>query len=206
MVKRGIPVLMPYFQRVDSLIWPRFHELFSANVASVKSVQVAPNSLDMRPHYVVRRYAEFATSLLSLTTDFKHPDVIASLNTLREDMTALLDRLAMAVQVDSAREKTRRQQVRSSEEEWVGGSSLRKQIFLLSNLDLILSLLRDKEIVSTETVMFEDKMETIIADFVEAELMTYFQVWCVLLLTGAHSPLDPASARVCSRHCQPRFH
>lgn len=40
MVKRGIPVLTSYMQRVDALIWPRFHEVFAANMASIKTFQV----------------------------------------------------------------------------------------------------------------------------------------------------------------------
>ncbi len=39
-------------------------------------------------------------------------EVIANLNVLRDEMTALLERLANAVQVDSSREKERKRQVR----------------------------------------------------------------------------------------------
>ena len=87
--------------------------------------------MDTRPHFIVRRYAEFATALLVLTENYKHPDLVICLNQLREEMMSLLERLSLAVAPDP-KEKNRR-----------------KQVFLITNLDVILSLLKEKSVVST---------------------------------------------------------
>lgn len=170
MVTRGIPALVPYFQRIDAMIWPRFNEVFALNLQSVKAFQIVPNSQDTRPHFIVRRYAEYATSVLSLTSQFKHPDVIGNLSMLREEILALLDRLAAQVQVENSKERVKKQ-----------------RIFMMMNLDVIQSLLRDKQIVSTETVVFEDKMEATVSQFVEAELTQYFKPLLVFVANPPRS-------------------
>lgn len=41
MVRRGIPVLVSYFQKLDALLLPRLLELIQQHVASVKAIQVS---------------------------------------------------------------------------------------------------------------------------------------------------------------------
>jgi Vps52 / Sac2 family len=49
------------------LLWPRFKLVFDANVRSVRDAHPRRlGSVDLTPHYVTRRYAEFAASLLAL--------------------------------------------------------------------------------------------------------------------------------------------
>jgi hypothetical protein len=50
------------------VLWPRFKLVFDMHLSSLRTAN--PRALwedDVRPHYVTRRYAEFAASLLHLT-------------------------------------------------------------------------------------------------------------------------------------------
>ena len=50
------------------VLWPRFKMVFDMHLSSLRTAN--PRALwedDVRPHYVTRRYAEFAASLLHLT-------------------------------------------------------------------------------------------------------------------------------------------
>ena len=157
MVRRGIPVLVPYFQKMDGLILPRLLEVLAANVQSVQQFTIPPGTIvELRPHFIVRRYAELVTALCVLTQEYKHPDVLTAMNQLREVMVALIDRLALSVQA-GPKERARKQ-----------------QIFTITNIDLILGLLREKEVVATEVVILEEKMEKTIDQFVQAQLMEFF--------------------------------
>lgn len=76
MQRRRIPVLDPMFDRISLLLWPRFKQLFDANVKSLKQAQIRGKSsattmmlgasVDLSPHYVSRRYAELVASILLL--------------------------------------------------------------------------------------------------------------------------------------------
>lgn len=49
------------------LLWPRFKTVFDLNLKSIKTVNHRKLGLvDMTPHYVSRRYAEFVSSILVL--------------------------------------------------------------------------------------------------------------------------------------------
>lgn len=157
MVRRGIPVLVQYFQKLDSLILPRLMEVLAANTASVRDFQPLPGKfVDLRPHFIVRRYAELVTALCVLTKDYKHPEVITAMDAMREAMVALIDKLSGLVQSEGKDKEKKR------------------QIFVITNLDLILGLLRDREIVATEAVVLEEKMQSTIDAFVNEQLMEFF--------------------------------
>jgi vacuolar protein sorting-associated protein 52 len=51
------------------LLWPRFKSVFDANFKSIATAHSQTRRLgtvDLTPHYVTRRYAEFTASLLAL--------------------------------------------------------------------------------------------------------------------------------------------
>ncbi len=160
MVRRGIPALVPYFQKIDALVLPRLLEVLQLHAASVVAFQAAPNSVELRPHFIVRRYAELLTALLVLTKDFPHPDVLAAMSGLRDAVLQLLERLAPLVSGSlNAAERERR-----------------KRIFVITNLDLMLGLAREREPPppSETIVIMEEKMEGCIAGFVQEQLAAEF--------------------------------
>jgi hypothetical protein len=60
MQRRRIPVLDPFFDRISLLLWPRFKQVFDANLKSVRMSYIPINMqkkiapIDLSPHYVSR--------------------------------------------------------------------------------------------------------------------------------------------------------
>ncbi|GLD95225.1 hypothetical protein PINS_up003867 [Pythium insidiosum] len=179
MEKRRIPCLDAFFDRVTLLLWPRFKAVFDLNVMSVKNAKVKKlGAIDLHPHYVIRRYAEFAASVLSLSHSTQPPQhsgpaghdreittmssvhmqengagemVLNNLAQLREEIRALLGRLA--------------EQHKTSKE---------RCVFLINNYDLVITQFQEKRIISDETAKFEELLATQRERFVEEELMTWY--------------------------------
>ena len=81
---KDIPLQDSFFDRVKCLLWPRFKTVFDMNLVSVRKAKAARLGYDMPcsvfqltrfsvssatnapTHYVTRRYAEFAASILAL--------------------------------------------------------------------------------------------------------------------------------------------
>jgi hypothetical protein len=106
----------------------------------------------------VRRYADLLSAMLVLTRDFPHPDVLGVLAGLRDDVFALLDRLAAALPSGGdARERDRK-----------------RRVFLMVNLDLIVGLARDKELGGAEVAWLEERMESEVGSFVAEQLLACF--------------------------------
>ncbi|TMW62995.1 hypothetical protein Poli38472_005613 [Pythium oligandrum] len=176
MEKRRIPCLDSYFDRVTLLLWPRFKAVFDLNLMSVRNAKAKKlGAIDLHPHYVIRRYADFTASVLSLslytqqaTTGTGADDetvvssaqmhengagdmVLNNLALLREEILALLNRLA--------------EQHRSSKD---------RCVFLVNNYDLVLSHFQEKRIVSDESSKFEELLASQREKFVEEELITWY--------------------------------
>ncbi len=172
MEKRRIPCLDSYFDRVTLLLWPRFKAVFDLNLMSIRNANVKKlGAIDLHAHYVIRRYAEFAASVLSLSlyTQSGGSDnesnissaqmhengagdmVINNLAQLREEVLGLVTRLA--------------DQHKNTKE---------KCVFLVNNYDLVLSQFQEKRIISDETSKFEELLAAQREKFVEEELMTWY--------------------------------
>jgi hypothetical protein len=88
------------------------------NRASIEAVNPAAlTAVDTRPHYIVRRYAEFSGSLLSLNEGGRFEQVTAALRSLRDEVANFIMRVA-------AEFPNRREQL----------------IFLINNYDMLLSV------------------------------------------------------------------
>lgn len=67
MQRRRIPVLDAFFDRLSLLLWPRLKFVFDANLRSIRNANPRKlGTVDLTPHYISRRYAEFAASILIL--------------------------------------------------------------------------------------------------------------------------------------------
>ncbi|RHY28847.1 hypothetical protein DYB32_008264, partial [Aphanomyces invadans] len=139
--QRRVPVLETYLNRVLVLLWPRIYAVLDLNVQSVK--QAKPKKLgavELHPHYVTRRYAEFVASVLGLVPEAASdgappthgPDgVYMHMAALREALVALLETLA-----------------------GVHKSTKDKCVFLINNYDLVVSVVDERKIASDETTKF----------------------------------------------------
>ncbi|TDH67602.1 hypothetical protein CCR75_000086 [Bremia lactucae] len=174
MEKRSITCLGAYFDHVALLLWPRFKAVFELNLMSVKGANVKKLSpIDLHPHLVIRRYAEFASSILSLSLHTKHNQlkhgavdskisnaqmhengakdmVLTNLAILCDEILSLLSRLSN--QHTTAKDKC---------------------IFLINNYDLVLSHFEERRVNTEESSKFEKLLATQRDKFVEEELMTF---------------------------------
>ncbi|KAF1773837.1 Bromodomain, conserved site [Phytophthora cactorum] len=147
MEKRRIPCLDAYFDRVALLLWPRFKAVFDLNLMSVKNAKAKKlGPIDLHPHFVIRRYAEFASSILSL-----------SLYTQQNQSKAGGDDSAIS---------------NAQMHENGAGDMVLSNLTVMR--DEILSLLSRLRVTSEETSKFEELLAAQREKFVEEELMTYY--------------------------------
>ncbi len=177
MAQRRIPVLDAFLDRILLLLWPRIHAILELHLQSVLQAQAKPKKLgnvELHPHYVTRRYAEFVASILtcidtlsSQSSEYDddanntnqnhvlylhHKDaVLNALASLREALISLLEKLS-----DGHR------------------NSKDKCVFLINNFDLVVSVVQEKKITSDETAQFETLLARERQTFVEEELVTEF--------------------------------
>ena len=110
-------------------------------------------SLDVRPHYITRRYAEFSTSLYSINEILPNPKLNAILSQLQVEVQNFILRLASEF-------SQRKEQL----------------ISVINNYDLMLSVIveRIKEDNNREAQSLKELLSNRINDYVEEVLMPYF--------------------------------
>lgn len=53
MQRRRIPVLDPFFDKFNLLLWPRFQKVFHANITGIRNAQPKKlGNIELTPHYV----------------------------------------------------------------------------------------------------------------------------------------------------------
>lgn len=175
MQDRKIPILKVYFERLASMLWPRFEHVFKLHLDSVRSASPSDlGSIDHHPHYVIRRYSEFAAGIASLRVVYSDGRFIK----LRAQMMKLIERLA--VELSKSLSDARLQCV-----------------FLINNYDLILSVLEKWEARDSEELQFFSKLLVLERErFVKLELLTYIGPVIDLIRTPAPNapPLTPKKA------------
>lgn len=75
--RRRVPALERYTNSTNMILWPRFQHVMTLHVDSLKRMANTKSILnsikDIHPHYITRRYAEFAASLLVLNEAMMTP-------------------------------------------------------------------------------------------------------------------------------------
>ena len=66
--KRAVPALDFYYEALAGVLWPRFELLLQTNIQSVRDCDPSRlyTQIDTRPHYVVRRYAEYTSAISAI--------------------------------------------------------------------------------------------------------------------------------------------
>ena len=159
MQKRRIPCLDAFLNAVGLLLWPRFTSIMDMHINSVKKAVASGASnffsgtVDIHPHYVTRRYAEFASSILLLNEGYHDHLLENSLGRLRVEVESLVGRLAADFQ-----------------------DRKKKLTFLINNYDLVISILEKYETstIKAERDHFIKHLENRILEYVDQELQPYF--------------------------------
>lgn len=204
MQRRRIPVLDPFFDRLSMLLWPRFKTVLDLNLKSIKTVNHRKlGVVDMTPHYISRRYAEFVSSILVLHGGSdgsmgvggggEHM-LLQDVQSMRVEMVALLDRMSSLLTTTKD-----------------------KKVFLINNFDQILGVFQDRHVSSEEVQIFEQMLLQQREFFAEECLKSAFPKLLSFVVaseqalsaaTGPHRGAGPhpaidavqAEALVCSLH------
>eukprot|EP00737_Agarophyton_chilense_P002116 gb/GEZJ01002396.1/.p1 GENE.gb/GEZJ01002396.1/~~gb/GEZJ01002396.1/.p1 ORF type:complete len:686 (-),score=102.92 gb/GEZJ01002396.1/:681-2738(-) len=159
MQRRQIMYLSDFFIQVDILLKPKFKKLLDENVASVTQAcatitkQSHREDIDTSPHIVTRRFAELSSSLLAISR-FGTPDdsLLEGLRSLRTEYNGFLNTVSTLF-----------------------SRPRRRCVFLINNIDLILSMFRRHDVLETDDFkFFEELQEVHSAAYVEYEVADHF--------------------------------
>ncbi|CAG8703338.1 6585_t:CDS:2, partial [Acaulospora morrowiae] len=151
--RRRVPALESYTNQTNMLLWPRFQAIMDMHIESVKKAGDKLIVKDIHPHYVSRRFGEFAASILTLNEDYNDPILSNSLLRLRNELEFLLEK--MSTSFDDRKSKL---------------------IFLINNYDLITTILNEtgRKAVEAEVNHFKELLNSKIHGYVEEELQPHF--------------------------------
>lgn len=144
MQRRRIPVLDSFFDRICMLLWPRFKFVFDANLKSLRNANFRKlGNIDLTPHYVSRRYAEFVSSVLALTRGSDSFGIagggetmlLTDLQQIRVEILGLLERLSS--QLPTSKER---------------------KVFIINNVDQMLQVFQERRVMSDEVQKLEDML------------------------------------------------
>lgn len=150
--KRAVPALDDYWERMQSVIWPRFEYIFRLNIASVKDCDPTKFNKEMKPHYITRRYAEFSAAIVGISENFPSELVTKLCAELLEEVEFFILRMAAIF-------PQRKEQL----------------IFHINNYDMILSVLMEHTRDSSrEAEHFREQLSQWSTEYVEEILSPHF--------------------------------
>ncbi|KAI8350687.1 Sac2 family-domain-containing protein [Mortierella sp. GBAus27b] len=149
--RRRIPMLDNYRNAIHIALWPRFQVVVDMHIESVRKAKAKIKPKNVHPHWIARRYGEFASSLLLLNDE--QTDVLPRLAMLRLETSSLFDIMSKTFMDTKSR-----------------------LIFLINTFDLVLTLLADVRTagVEAENDHWKQALHQTIALFVEEELKPNF--------------------------------
>ncbi|KAG0431948.1 hypothetical protein HPB47_021262 [Ixodes persulcatus] len=155
MHERSVPALdrQVYWESLLQFLYPRFEYILRLNIQSIRDCDPQKlGSIDMRPHYITRRYAEFSAAVVSINENFPSERVASLLAALQGEVENFI--LKMAAEFQGRKEQL---------------------IFLINNYDMMLSVLleRTKE-DSKETESFKELLNARTQEYVEEILAPHF--------------------------------
>ncbi|KAI2807176.1 Vacuolar protein sorting-associated protein 52 [Blomia tropicalis] len=152
-LKRNVVVLNSYWERVVKTIWPQFEKVFLLHIESIKLCDLNKMAtVDTRPHYITRRYAEFSAAIMIINDTFPDERVSNLLIILQNEVVNLI--LRMSTQFSKPKEQF---------------------IFIINNYDIILGvLLERKKEDSNEAEMMREQLNKKIIGFVDEMLYPHF--------------------------------
>lgn len=147
---RLVPVLTQYWDTMLAMIGTRFRFILKRHIQSVKDYDIAKFNKEKKPHFIMRRYAELVSALLSFSENHKcEPELICCLT---EEVLGFVLRLASMF-------STRKDRL----------------IFLINNYDLVLRTMMERVRDSTfEVDRFKEELSARSKDYVDEVLHVYF--------------------------------
>ena len=155
--EKGVHCLEGYWDSINSQLWPRLQQVIRLNVQSIRDCDPTKMKiLDLRPHYVTRRYAEFSASFIGVNEAASNLSPESKLVSLLSSMTVEIESFILRM---SAGLRDRKQQL----------------IFMINNYDIILSILQEKTSgESNEAGNFRQQFTSRSNEYVEEILRPHF--------------------------------
>lgn len=147
---RLVPVLTQYWDIMLAMIGTRFRFILKRHIQSVKDYDISKFNKEKKPHFIMRRYAELVSAIVSFSENNKcEPELICSLT---EEVLSLILRLANMFNTHKDR-----------------------LIFLINNYDLVLRILMERVRDTTfEVERFKEELSARSKDYVDEVLHVYF--------------------------------
>ena len=197
---RKIHSLDPYFDQITRLLWPRLKTVMDQNLKSLQTAtpsQLGAVEDNWHPHFVSRRMAEFCCSVLtilhrkslSLTSGGKRhhqheKDKSSAMTPPRNTSNPVASPGFLTPNPDdagkaSAGDKLLEDLDEMTQEYWsllqrladVQTSHTKRVVFLINNLDVVVSTFQDRRVVGKEFNFFVEKLMEQREVFVEEELL-----------------------------------
>jgi len=167
-----------FFDRTTAAVYARFEFVFELNLESLRIAnpkELGP--IDIRPHYVTRRYGEFTASVSTLygpLPDVYRDALTECMTKLRVVMATLLLRMVEGLKHDKKD----------------------RAIFLINNYDLILSILHERAEGALEVAYFTGLQQQCIDQFVNDQLSQFNYYYTIISFVRDIGPLvDAATAQ-----------
>ncbi|XP_052091207.1 vacuolar protein sorting-associated protein 52 homolog [Mytilus californianus] len=153
MNKRGVPAIDRYWDALVQVMWPRFQLILEMNTQSIRAVDPSKlGHIDVRPHYITRRYAEFSAAIVGINQSFPDERVYHLLSQLQTEVENFILKIA-------AEFPHRKEQL----------------ICLINNYDMLLGVLMERTTEdSKETESFKELLTARTGEFIEEILSPYF--------------------------------
>ncbi|XP_065919051.1 vacuolar protein sorting-associated protein 52 homolog isoform X2 [Dysidea avara] len=153
MQRRNLTCLEIFSDHLLAVMWPRFHHVVELNIKSVRDCNTQKlGTIDTRPHYITRRYAEFSAALVSINSSQQDEKVTTCLAALQAEVESFILRMAAEFQ-------QRKEQL----------------IFLINNYDMLLSVLAEHTSEgSKEVVSFQGLLNARTQEYIEEVLAPFF--------------------------------
>ncbi|WAR31449.1 VPS52-like protein [Mya arenaria] len=153
MADRGVPSLERYFESLLHTLWVRFEFILVLNIQSVRDCDPEKlGTIDARPNYITRRYAEYSAAILGINQSYPDERVYRILDQLQTEVENFILKLA-------AEFPHRKEQL----------------IFLINNYDMMLGVISERTSEdSKESESFKELLTARTHEFIDEVLTPHF--------------------------------
>ena len=220
---RHVDSMDSFLDSVTSLLWPRLKTVMDSHLRSLRTANAAKlGGIDLHSHYVSRRYAEFACSILTILhkgnkdngkdaymSARKHQD--QSRNEMKADALETPDKVQQATAASASKAKANAgdmvlNDLAMIQDEIVNllerlgdkhTTNKKRIVFLINNLDQIVCIFQERRVVGKEFNRFVELLMKQRELFVEEELLASFSKMIAFVQqTELHIMSNPSNADV----------
>ena len=92
--KRNVPCLDAFWEYQLKMISPKLEHILYANISSIQTIDIRMLDIDTRPHYVTRRYAEYAASVNLINEHFSSESISMIMLEMQQSIEVTIQQIA----------------------------------------------------------------------------------------------------------------